>query len=232
MISAEGVAPRVAWIGDILVRNYWYFDYGVSRRGMAANRAGLAWPAGSPGGAGWFTPQVLQPDGCSAMAASTEASSPATRAKGAFSVRRVHAGDIAHVIALDKRVTGLVKPKYWRDVFERYGGSLGLERSFLVAEALDGKSRTPILGFIIGEVRAWEFGSAPCGWVFALSVEPRARLQGVGEALFDAISMEFKRAGVDKMRTMVARDNQLHLMFFRSEGMTAGPYVQLEKELD
>jgi hypothetical protein len=33
------------------------------------------------------------------------------------------------------------------------------------------------------------------------------------------------------MRTMVARDNQLHLLFFRGEGMKAGPYIQLEKEL-
>jgi ribosomal protein S18 acetylase RimI-like enzyme len=160
-----------------------------------------------------------------------EARSEAARIERAFTVRRVRADDIAHVIALDKRITGLAKSKYWHDVFARYGREPGYERSFLVAEAAD-KRRAPILGFIIGEVRAWEFGSSPCGWVFALSVEPRARLQGVGEALFDAISREFKAAGVDKMRTMVARDNRLHLMFFRSEGMTAGPYLQLEKEVE
>ena len=40
-----------------------------------------------------------------------------------------------------------------------------------------------VLGFIIGEIRAWEFGSTPCGWVFALSVEPKVRLAGVGSAL-------------------------------------------------
>jgi hypothetical protein len=34
------------------------------------------------------------------------------------------------------------------------------------------------------------------------------------------------------MRTMVARDNRLHLLFFRSAGMVAGPYLQLEKDLD
>jgi len=33
------------------------------------------------------------------------------------------------------------------------------------------------------------------------------------------------------MRTMVARDHRWHLMFFRSEGMTAGPYIQLECEI-
>ncbi len=72
----------------------------------------------------------------------------------------------------------------------------------------------------------------PLRLVIALSVEPEARLHGIGEALFEAISAEFKNAGVTKMRTMVARGNRLPLMFFRGEGMMAGPYIQLEKDLD
>jgi ribosomal protein S18 acetylase RimI-like enzyme len=145
-------------------------------------------------------------------------------------VRRVEAADIPHVIALDEAVTGLAKPDYWHDVFSRFAADRGHERFFLVAAP--GESPTPIVGFIIGEVRAWEFGSTPCGWVVALSVDERARLRGIGQALFAAISREMKSAGVTKMRTMVARDNRLHLMFFRSEGMMAGPYIQLEKELE
>jgi ribosomal protein S18 acetylase RimI-like enzyme len=147
-----------------------------------------------------------------------------------LTVRRVRAADVRQVIALDERVTGLPKPDYWQDIFERYGRRRQSERHFLIAEARD--EQTPIIGFIIGEVRAWEFGSAPCGWVFALSVEPKARQHGVGDALFGAISHEFKKSGVTKMRTMVARDNRLHMLFFRGEGMMAGPYLQLEKELD
>jgi GNAT superfamily N-acetyltransferase len=136
------------------------------------------------------------------------------------------------IIALDKRVTGLSKPDYWRDVFERYGERRLDERFFLVAELRKSKAGSPILGFIVGEVRAWEFGSEPCGWVFALSVDPGARLHGVGHGLLDAIAGNFRAAGVGKMRTMVARDNPLPLLFFRSEGMMAGPYIQLEKDLD
>jgi ribosomal protein S18 acetylase RimI-like enzyme len=145
-------------------------------------------------------------------------------------VRRARVDDIAAVIALDQRITGLAKPDYWSDIFERYGKRRLEERMFLVAEPA-GAETSAILGFIVGEVRAWEFGSAPCGWVLALSVEPRARQRGTGQALLEALSAEFTRAGVDKMRTMVARDNHLHLLFFRSEGMMAGPYLQLEKEL-
>ncbi len=151
-------------------------------------------------------------------------------AANGFSVRPVRAADMPHVIALDERVTGLAKPDYWQDVFERYGKRRN-GGHFLVAEPDVSHNGAALLGYIIGEVRAWEFGSAPCGWVFALSVEPKARLRGIGERLFDAMAGEFAKAGVKKMRTMVARDNRLHLMFFRSEGMTAGPYIQLERDI-
>lgn len=157
----------------------------------------------------------------------------AVRVSGpALAVRRVRQADIAHIIALDARVTGLAKPDYWQDIFERYGKRRLEERMFLVAELADAKDRIPLVGFIVGEVRAWEFGSEPCGWVFALSVDPRARLRGTGRALLEALCDEFSQAGVTKMRTMVARDNYLHHLFFRSEGMMAGPYIQLEKDLD
>jgi GNAT superfamily N-acetyltransferase len=156
----------------------------------------------------------------------------ATRVSSAVQVRRVRAADMPHVIALDTRVTRIAKAEYWNDIFSRYGKQRTDERFFLVAESRKGRPAATFLGFIIGEIRAWEFGSSPCGWVFALSVDPRMRLHGIGSALLATISGEFKKAGVGKMRTMVARDGHLPLLFFRSEGMIAGPYIQLEKDLD
>ena len=164
------------------------------------------------------------------MATATKAR--VSKADTGVRVRRVRASDMANVIALDAHVTKLPKPAYWNDVFRRYGRQRLHERFFLVAENRADRTSPRLLGFIIGEVRAWEFGSTPCGWVFALSVDPEMRLYGTGSALLEAISDEFKKVGVSKMRTMVARDARLPLLFFRSEGMMAGPYIQLEKDLD
>ena len=108
-----------------------------------------------------------------------------TRATPAVRVRRVKAADVAQVIALDTRVTKMAKAEYWKDIFSRYGRQRSNERFFLVAESGADRSGTAFLGFIIGEIRAWEFGSSPCGWVFALSVEPKARLHGIGSALLE-----------------------------------------------
>ncbi len=142
-------------------------------------------------------------------------------------VRPVRRGDLPAVVAIDARVTGLEKRIYWQSVFRRYGAEDGNGRSFLVADAA-GK----VAGFVIGEVRDWEFGAAPCGWVFAIDVQPDARLAGVGTRLLEAICASFRRAGVRKVRTILARDNHLVLSFFRSQGMMTGPFIPLEMDLE
>ena len=146
---------------------------------------------------------------------------------GAIHIRPATNSDLAGLISLDEEVTGLAKRKYWKETFARYGGRRKLQQFFLVAE-----QRGRIEGFIIGEVRSWEFGEPPCGWVFAVQVRPKTRVKGVGTQLFEALCAAFRRAGVEKVRTMLARDNHLVLSFFRSQGMMAGPFIELETTLD
>ena len=144
----------------------------------------------------------------------------------AIAIRPVRREDLERVIAIDTAVTGIAKRSYWRSLYERYGKAGAAERQFLVADR-----GGQVAGFVIGEVRDWEFGSPPCGWVFAIDVEPGARQSGIGTRLLDAICANFRRAGVRKVRTMLARDNTLILSFFRSQGMMAGPFIPLEMDL-
>ena len=88
------------------------------------------------------------------------------------------------------------------------------------------------VGFAIGEVRDWEFGAPPCGWVFAIDVHPQARLAGAATQLLKAICDNFRKAGVSKVRTMLSRDNTLILSFFRSQCMMIGPFIPLELDLE
>ncbi|RAU20834.1 N-acetyltransferase [Paramagnetospirillum kuznetsovii] len=153
-------------------------------------------------------------------------------------VRLAKAADIPQVIDIDAENTGLFKDEYWQDLFERYNNraadidddvqpkSVKRYRFFLVA--CDGDT---VLGFIIGEIRAWEFGSPPCGWVFAIGVRNEIRQAGVGNTLFEALNDRFRKAGANKVRTMLARDHTLIMSFFRSQGMMAGPFIELEKDL-
>jgi len=146
---------------------------------------------------------------------------------GQVAIRAVRRQDLDRVIEIDASVTGVEKRAYWLSVFRRYGDSGEPERQFLVAE-VDGR----VAGFIIGEVRDWEFGAPPCGWVFAIDVAPEFRLGGIATRMLDALRAGFRRTGVRKLRTILARDNTLILSFFRSQGMMTGPFIPLEMDLD
>lgn len=147
--------------------------------------------------------------------------------KDTISIRNAIPSDLEVVISLDELDTKDEKPAYWSSVFDHYVNRDKKDRLFLVAE-----SNNKVVGFIIGEVRAWEFGSPPCGWVFALSVASSAREMGVGRRMFDELSSRLKQSGVSMVRTMVDIDNKLTLSFFRGLGLRTGRYIELEKRLD
>ena len=135
-------------------------------------------------------------------------------------IRPVQVSDLAAISALDARLTGSDKPDYWREM-------LAPSRHFLLAET----ERGALAGFIAGEIRAWEFGQPAAGWVFAIQIDPKLRLRGVGTGLFDALVGRFKAEGVTRVRTLVDRKDHLILSFFRAQGMIAGPSLQLDMDV-
>ena len=141
-------------------------------------------------------------------------------------IRDVTMDDVDGVISIDTQISGSGKPEYWREIITAYIQDKE-NRYFLVAV-----KDHQVVGFIIGEVRAWEFGSADCGWVFTIGIRPDTRLDGVGTRLLDSLCQAFRQVGVTKVRTMTARHEHELMAFFRSQGMMAGPYLQLEKEIE
>ena len=75
-----------------------------------------------------------------------------------LSIRQAVAGDYQRIVDLDAETSSVSKPDYWREIFALYVSGEDAQRYLLVAD-LAGKT----VGFALGEVRAWEFGSPPCG---------------------------------------------------------------------
>ncbi len=148
-------------------------------------------------------------------------------ALNAVEVRAARRADLDAVVALDAKVTGIEKRAYWQRIYRRYGIAVGGDQRYFLVAVAEGR----VIGFMIGEVRDWEFGSPPCGWVFAIDVDPQARQRGIGTLLLEAMSARFRRAGVRQLRTLLSRENTLILSFFRSQGMMAGALIPLEMEL-
>ena len=143
-----------------------------------------------------------------------------------FAIREAQPGDLDAIVEIDRQVSGAKKARYWRTTLELYSSHRD-SQFFLVAER-----EQSVIGFILGEVRAWEFGSPSCGWVYAIGVARDSLLEGVGSELLGALCQRFRSANVSKVRTMIARQDHELLSFFRSCGMMAGPFQQLELDLE
>ena len=145
----------------------------------------------------------------------------------ALKLRELERKDLAEVTRIDTVRTGLLKKDYWKRVFKDFFDSN--DGSLRVGLAAEGESG--LAGYLLGEVRAFEFGSEACGWIFAVATdEPYART-GVASGLLAETCRRFREAGVTRLRTMVRRKDIPVLSFFRSNGFTGGPYVQLELDL-
>ena len=151
------------------------------------------------------------------------------RGRGSMStrVRDLDMDDLAGVVGIDAAHAGAARPAYWS----------ALLSSFLRREdgplrvGLAAEDAGRLVGYLLGEVRAFEFGSEPCGWVFAVGVHPGHARRGVASALLAEACARFHAAGVHRVRTMVRRDDVALQSFFRAAGLVGGPFVQLELDL-
>jgi ribosomal protein S18 acetylase RimI-like enzyme len=142
-------------------------------------------------------------------------------------IRALRDTDLAELARIHALHTGAHKRAYWRGVLGRFlkpGGNA--VRIGLAAPAPKG-----LAGYLLGEVRAFEFGSEPCGWIFAVGVDPRWVRRGVASLLLAEAVARFRARGVPRIRTMVRRNEVPVLAFFRGNGFRGGPFVQLELDV-
>lgn len=104
-----------------------------------------------------------------------------------ITIRAAAASDLEAVVTLDRLDTVVAKEGYWRDIVERCITARRADRVFLVGEA-----GGDVVGFVVGEVRAWEFASPSCGWAFAANVSPGLREHKIGSRLLVEICVPFQ----------------------------------------
>lgn len=93
---------------------------------------------------------------------------------------------------------------------------------------IDGK----LVGFVIGEVRRWEFGrSEMTGWILILGVDPEYQGMGVGRKLGATLVEHFRKKNVRKIQTLVEWHDGDLISYFKSLGFSLLQMLPLEKEL-
>jgi ribosomal protein S18 acetylase RimI-like enzyme len=140
-------------------------------------------------------------------------------------IRPVDELDISAIVRIDEKVTGRYRPEDWERRIAYY-----LRRdpeSSFVAE-----SGGQVVGFMLGEVRAGEFGlEEPTGWVEVLGVDPSARKLGLGRKLAEAMIAYFRKKGAKTVRTLVDTRMAEIGKFFESVGLAPSAIRVYEKPL-
>jgi len=97
-----------------------------------------------------------------------------------------------------------------------------------LAAELDGR----LIGFVIGEIRAWEFGQGEkTGWIKVLGVHPECQGKGIGKKLGRALLSNFRASGIGSVRTLVNWYEGDLLSYFRTLGFSVLNVIPLETKL-
>lgn len=144
-----------------------------------------------------------------------------------FELREMIFKDRFSIIEIDAFYTGKAKPDYWNERLKSFLQKT--EQTMTLGYVAE--SQQKVIGYILAEGRAWEFGSPLCGWIFGIGVHPNFRRHSVAFSLCRQVCHRFKAMHIKQVRTMIRKDDIDVLSFFRTAGFHAGPFIELELEL-
>lgn len=137
-------------------------------------------------------------------------------------VRRMTRQDTDAVLKINEKITGRPHEAQWEsrliDLLAR--NPLGC----LTAE-IDGK----VCGFVLGDIRGWEFAIPKSGWVEIVGVDPDFQGRGVARALIEKLGVFFRNHNVEQVLTMVNWNDAGLVGFFRTLGFERSDFIVLEK---
>ena len=141
-----------------------------------------------------------------------------------ISIRKMTVRDIDEVLRIDEKITGKPHAAYYESKADAY-----ISRA--PEYCLVAQHRDRVVGFVLGDVRGWEFAAELSGWMEIIGVDPDYHGQGVSRALMNELFTRFKRAGVTVVNTMVNWNDGDLIDYFSANGFQRGEYVNLVKNL-
>jgi ribosomal protein S18 acetylase RimI-like enzyme len=138
-------------------------------------------------------------------------------------VRRMNTQDTEAVLGINEKITGRPHEAQYEsriiDALTR--NPLGC----LVAE-----TEGVVVGFILGELRGWEFAIPKSGWIEIVGVDPDFHGKGIARALIEKLDLYFRNQNVERVMTMINWNEGGLVGFFRALGFERSEFILLEKE--
>ena len=139
-------------------------------------------------------------------------------------IRNMTVRDIDEVLRIDEKITGRPHAAYYETKAASYI-SRGPDYCLVALH------RDRVVGFVLGDVRGWEFAAELSGWLEIIGIDPDYHGQGVSRALMNELFARFKRAGVEVVNTMVNWNDGDLIDYFSANGFARGEYLNLVKNL-
>jgi ribosomal protein S18 acetylase RimI-like enzyme len=140
-------------------------------------------------------------------------------------VRNLEKNDLASIVNIEERVTGVARREYWEKRIE-ISEAIRPHWASLVAE-LDNR----VVGFVFGRAGELEFGlPGTVGWIEIIGVDPAYRHQGIARALLEQFTSSAEDHGIKTIFTLVNDDQREMKEFFNRLGFAQGKMQHFQKE--
>jgi ribosomal protein S18 acetylase RimI-like enzyme len=141
-------------------------------------------------------------------------------------VRSLERRDLAAIVDMEERQTGVARPKYWEQRLE-ISEAIRPHWASLVAE-----SDNRVVGFVLGRAGEHEFGlPGTVAWVEMIGVDPAFRRRGIAEALMEKFTESAEDHGIKTIFTLIDPHRSELQHFFSQLGFVHGKMVHYQKDL-
>ena len=141
-------------------------------------------------------------------------------------IRSLQDLDVARIVAIDERLTGVYRPDVWERRVMYY-----LRRNPDLSQVAEMNGK--VVGFMLSDLRGGEFGlEDTSGWIERFGVDPDFQGRSLGRRLFEAVVAQLKGQGATTMRTLVEKNDTELSGFLRAVGFQDAPLVSLEMRID
>ena len=144
-------------------------------------------------------------------------------------IRLMKADDFDAVVGIDEKVLKAPRPEYYEMKFEKLFNSKDYLPTSLVAEEEDGT----LAGFIMGELYMGEYGIfQEEATLDTIGVDPDYQHKGIGEQLISEFLDHLRALGVQKINTLVDRnDSKLMHFFNKNQFSPSKTIINLERRI-
>ena len=144
-------------------------------------------------------------------------------------IRLMKADDFDAVVGIDEKVLKASRPEYYEMKFEKLLNSKDYLPTSLVAEGEDGT----LAGFIMGELYMGEYGIfQEEATLDTIGVDPDYQHMGIGEQLMNEFLDHLRALGVQKINTLVDRNDSKLMHFFNANQFSPSKtIINLERSL-